>query len=254
MIFNSMKRGVFILGVCVGLLNLAYGQGTAAPVAQQRTQISFMLVSGAIPVPGAFFDNAKKTAVPVGLGGSGKSPLYLYDGKADFALFVSPKDQPTVRRELVSLTLPITSKQILVLLAKSPKSTDAMPSYVGIAVDDDWTVFPAGSVRVLNYSGKKLSAKIGAALVELGNGPAKAINIADVPSGAKEVDLQIASLEGTAYELAYTNKVKPSATHRYTVVVLPPAVVNAGGVLVAMARETAPSTAKPGSKPVLLNR
>ena len=141
------------------------------------------------------------------------------------------------------------AKQLLVLLAKSPNSTDAAPLYLGMAVEDDWTISPAGSVRLLNYSSKKLAAKIGSVQLEIGSGPAKAINIADGKPGAKDVDLQIASLDGASYALAYTNKLKPSVNHRYTVVVLPPEVANSPGVQVVVTRESAPFVPKQG-KPV----
>ncbi|AKC81675.1 hypothetical protein IMCC26134_00780 [Verrucomicrobia bacterium IMCC26134] len=230
----------------MGLLNLAPGQGAPGPAPQQRTQVSFLLVGGAIPVDGAFFETAKKVPMPVQLRDSGKSALYLYDGASEFTLLVSPKNQPTVRRAVVSLTLPVGARQLLVLLAKSPNSTEAAPLYIGMAVEDDWTVSPAGSVRVLNYSSKKLAAKIGSAQIEIGNGPAKAIAIADGRPEAKEVDLQIASLDGAGYAMAYTNKLKPSLNHRYTVVVLPPEVANSPGVQVVLTRESTPFLPKPG--------
>ncbi len=235
---DMLKRIVFLGAVFLG--TLSPGQAApAGPAPVVSAKVSFLLVANAKPVEGAFLEIAKKGPLPVALTNAAKSPVYPYEGPESLSLWAPDKGAPNGRRELVKV--PISGmKQPLLLLAPESVAKDAPPRYRAVAVEDDWQTVPEGTLRFINFSGKKLMVSVGGKVTELGNGPSAAIRIAEAGKDSAETDVQIASFEANSFELAFQLKAKVSKTQRQTILVFPPAKQGGLGVKVVTTRESKP--------------
>ncbi|TAG32886.1 MAG: hypothetical protein EAZ36_01605 [Verrucomicrobia bacterium] len=219
---------------------LACGAGTvwAQP---GKVQISFILIAGAEPVPGVFMLGPQKSTVPVKLIRGAKSAPQPYDGPSPLTLFAPAPDAPGGRWPLVKVPLPSASR-LLVLLAPGPVGPGGEATYTGMAVDDDLTSMPPGSVRFLNYSGKSVTVKVGEEVATVAKGPSKAFNVvARGETEAVPVIVEAASLESDGtYHKSYSGRPRLRANERQTFILLPPRKADARGITVMPSADVVP--------------
>lgn len=247
------------LAACVllGATSWALGQNAAANQSAAggtlKTQVSFLLVANAPALPtGAYIESGpKRVHLPVTANAVSKSEVVPYEGPHSLMLFASPPAGTTAPgAALAHVELPKAS-QSLVLLAPGGGVPDAKgpPQYAALAVADDWESFPAGTVRVLNYCGKRAQAKIAGQVVPLEKGPGRPAKVVEAGKGEVEFPIELVTSETDGPFLAYKNSIKIRANQRVTLIALPRPGEGGRGVSAVVTRENSPVRLAPGIKP-----
>lgn len=226
-----------IFGLIIGSQGVfsVLAQNTAAGAnVLTRTQVSFLLIAGAKPPPESFVAQARGQGTPVMLG-TFKSALVSYEGPAQLLLYAPDAKSKDGRSTLATVSLPAKSPRVLVLLA--PGGGPGSVPYSAVAVDDDVSAMPAGSLRFLNYSGKTVAVQIGKETLNLGKGPSKAFPIATQSKDPVEVVVQVASQEPDGFARAFSSLISVRADERQTFILLPPAKQGGRGIKVTPLRD-----------------
>ncbi len=241
--------GLVTVSCCGFAQNQGSGQG--GPPGGFKTQVSFLLVAGA-PVlpPDAYIESGpKRVRVPVSVNAVAKSAPVAYEGPHNLVLFVAPPPgvvapgAPVARVELPK------GPQSLVLLAPGgAPDAKGPPQYAALAVPDDWESFPAGTVRVLNFSGKRAQAKIAGQAVPVEKGPSRPTKVAEPGKGEVDFPIELATAEAEGPFVAYKNSIKIRPNQRVTLIALPRSREGGRGVSVVVTRENSPVALAPGAR------
>jgi hypothetical protein len=258
----------FVLLLFVGALGFTVasaqsgpgGRPAAGPVL--RTEISFMLVAGAQAAPEAFIALPRGAGVPIKLTNVKSRPL-PYEGPASLVLYAPEtaaskapaQGAPAAggraaeagRTTLATVALPPGVARVLVLLAPGGAGG---AKYQAVAVDDDPSSMPAGSIRFLNYAGKPVTAQVGKEVVNLAKGPSKAFVVSTKGAEPAEVVVQLASEEEGGFEKAFSARLRLKPEERQTFILLPPTNAKKRGISVVPSRDViSPAQQAPGARP-----
>ncbi len=241
-----IQVATFVGLVLSGSVSRAQSNAAAAQPLLQ-TQVSFLVVAGAPEFKSGYFESTKqKVRVPVAAGTTSKSTPLPYVGPASFVLHGAPP--PAAGGQAPGAGVPVArvelpkAAQVLVLLGPAPTAPAQGSPYVytAFAVADDWTTFPPGTARVLNYSGKRIQVLLGDQTVPGDAGPGRPVRVAVVGKPDTTFKAQIGSMEAEGLFPAYANALKIRPDQRGTLVVLPRSPQGGRGVTVVFTRETAP--------------
>lgn len=241
-----------LLGSAPWVLAQNPGAGSGAPAGAFKTQVSFILVANAPALPPeAYIESGpKRVRVPVTANAASKSAPVAYEGPSNLVLFVAPPagvvapGAPVARVELPR------GPQSLVLLAPGGGAPDAKgpPQYAALAVPDDWESFPAGTMRVLNFSGKRAQAKIGGQAVVAEKGPSKPAKVVGPGKPAADIPVELATMEPDGHYVAYQNPVYIRPNQRVTIIMLPRSREGGRGASIVVTRENSPVAIAPGAR------
>ena len=247
------------LAACVllGATCWALGQNAAAnqsaPGGALKTQVSFLLVANAPALPtGAYIESGpKRVHVPVSANAVSNSAPVSYEGPVNLTLFLAPPPGVAVPGTPLAHVELAKAAQSLVLLAPGGGTADAKgpPQYSALAVPDDWDSFPAGTVRVLNFAGKKAQAKIAGQVVPLEKGPSRPTKVVEPGKSEVEFQIELTTAEAEGPFLAYKNSIKIRPNQRVSLIVLPRSREGGRGVSVVVTRENSQVRLAPGVKP-----
>jgi hypothetical protein len=260
MIRKLSQAALVVFAAFFGVLR---AQTPATGVPPLRTQITFLVVAGAPELKAGYFESTKdRVRVPVTAGASGKSAVMAYEGGANFVLYgpapsqtgqaalgaTAPAGKPSAPAQakpaaqgavLARVELP-KAPQVLVLLGPRSAQSKTDAGYTAFAIADDWTIFPAGTTRVLNYSGKRLQVQINNQSLPGDAGPGKPLRVAEAGKLENEFKVQILSSEPEGSFPSYSNSIKVRPNQRVTLVALPRSAEGGRGISIVVTRETAP--------------
>jgi hypothetical protein len=241
-----------LLGATSWALGQNAGANQSASGGVLKTQVSFLLVANAPALPtGAYIESGpKRVHLPVTANAVTKSELVPYDGPHSIVVFAGPPAGAVAPGAPVAhIELPKAS-QSLVLLAPGGGVPNAKgpPQYAALAVADDWESFPAGTVRVLNYCGKRAQAKISGQVVPLEKGPSRPAKVVEPGKGEVEFPFELVTSETDGPFVAYKNSIKIRPNQRVTIIALPRSGEGGRGISVVVTREVSAVRSAPGVK------
>jgi hypothetical protein len=246
MITRKLLFYCYVLGLLAAVLPLRAQTATGI-----NAQLSFLVVAGAPELKDAFFESTRqRTRVTMSASASSITGPVSYEGPASFIVYASGKSASPGQ---LSTALPIgrvelpRAPQVLILLGPGkevPKAGEAY-LYTALAIVDDWTSFPVGTVRVLNYSGKKVQASIGSSKVLFEAGPAKPLRIHTLGKAQSEFSLRIETSEPSGASVIYENPLVILDGQRMNVVITPRSRRGGPGANVLVTREFMPTGAAP---------
>lgn len=257
-----MRSPLKLLAVWVGLVAAsAWAIAQTPPAGFVQTQVTFLVVGGAPELKDGFINSLRQRVhvrLPVSAGATGKSAPVAYEGPASLALYAGPvpaqpaagQPPPAPSPLLARVELP-KAPQVLVLLGPGPVSATpgAPTTYSAIAVADDWVTFPAGTARVLNYSGKRLQVSMAGHTFANDAGPGRPLRVTVPNKPESEFQIQLTSAEPDGPFLAYDTSIKVRGNQRLTVVVVPRSREGGRGVNVVLTREVSPAGTTSGAVP-----
>jgi hypothetical protein len=133
-------------------------------------------------------------------------------------------------------TLP-KAPQILILLGPASKGGSG---YSALAIEDDIARFPAGSLRLLNYSGKVMQFKASGLATEVNKGVSAPIAIATAGKPTAPFAFELYATESSGVEKAYQTQVQLASSQRLNLLLLPSKRADARGVTVMFLRDEVP--------------
>lgn len=172
------RRLISAYALVLAGLPLLYSQ-QAKNFPQAETFTVMTLPGHVIPANTELYYLVKPTqAVALTFRGNSRSEPILRDSSGPLVFAIkgaAERDNKTVYVPVTQTVWPQSTKKALVLFAMTPSATRSAGGINALAIDDAPEDFPNHSVKMLNFSGKPLLAKIGGFEGTLAAGPSKAI-------------------------------------------------------------------------------
>jgi hypothetical protein len=223
--------------------NSPSSQGGAGEVI--KTQLAFFSIPGAQDAKDLFLiSGAARAMQPIAFNPNAKSPYVYYEGPVALSIYGAtadgvPTSQGSARTSpivVAKATLP-KAPQLLILLGPAPKGGSG---YSALAIEDDIARFPAGSLRLLNYSGKVIQFKASGRATEMNKGVSAPITIATAGKPTVPFAFELYASESSGVEKAYQTQVQLASNQRLNLLLLPSKRADARGVTVMFLRDEVP--------------
>lgn len=199
----------FIHIAIIGLLTLpcGYAQGPATPVKTPVPQFRTAGLGNINPFTGLLYD-ANRKPVTVATRYANLSEPYERQDVGPVVLYrevapVPPETKPT-KIPVVTAQLGKDPLYLMVLIGShaSPTATTATtPTITTCIVDDSWEAHPVNTVRIFNFSHRRVAVQIEDVMTELSNAES---NVFPYPKNKGIIRLKVATLESTGWKLRST--------------------------------------------------
>ena len=241
-----MKRLHLRLIGCA-IIALGFSKLDGGPAVSPSERIEFTVVQGdGKPPAGAFILGRDGTEIPLSINSATRSPVYTYAGAQPIAIW-GRSAAGEQRTPVAAVSFPAGAHRVLLVLLTNPAFKPGGPSHVGVAIDDAWETANVGSLKFLNFTGKKISAQLKGEVLDLAPGPSKPFKVAEPKAALLAFQLRLAQPEEAEFRMFYDGSMKASGDERLTALLLPPAV--AGGLSrVRVLRETLPQSSSLSAK------